>query len=275
MTRRSVQQGGRIIQHTTEQNQGDYSEGPPVRRTAFGENPSPSISGPLVRKNGAENLRAPNGYDNNRHNDNTSRQYVVLNRNNDVKGQNGVTGRGEEFVDMNGVPLDKTPTDAEINWLWDKVRTCLNRESSNTSDVSSRPPSGKLYIDGNTLNPNQRHTTRVASSPGGQNKVYNNPSESINSLKRRAALLQARNKQQQPNTLKGYKTNETPTAGYTTTVQYPSSSSQGPSHANSAPTQESKYRATPVLSSAGFCTLLSDVFYGVILLSTEEVTIEK
>ncbi|XP_072178350.1 uncharacterized protein [Diadema setosum] len=29
-------------------------------------------------------------------------------------------------VIQNGIRLDKTPTDEEINWLWDKVRTCLH-----------------------------------------------------------------------------------------------------------------------------------------------------
>ena len=34
----------------------------------------------------------------------------------------------DAVYDANGVRLDHTPTDDEINWLWDKVRTCLNRD---------------------------------------------------------------------------------------------------------------------------------------------------
>lgn len=30
--------------------------------------------------------------------------------------------------DISGISLDKTPTEEEINWLWQKVRSCLNRE---------------------------------------------------------------------------------------------------------------------------------------------------
>ncbi len=32
--------------------------------------------------------------------------------------------------DSNGIRLDRTPTDDEINWLWDKVRSCLSRQST-------------------------------------------------------------------------------------------------------------------------------------------------
>lgn len=36
----------------------------------------------------------------------------------------------EAVFDANGVRLDHTPTDEEINYLWDKVRTCLHRDGS-------------------------------------------------------------------------------------------------------------------------------------------------
>lgn len=36
----------------------------------------------------------------------------------------------QPVYDSNGLRLDRTPTDDEINWLWDKVRTCLSRDSS-------------------------------------------------------------------------------------------------------------------------------------------------
>lgn len=60
-----------------------------------------------------------------------------------------------------GIRIDRTPTDDEITWLWDKVRNCLSKESGNRSNlsangngdqVSRQPPifSTKL-IDGTTL----------------------------------------------------------------------------------------------------------------------------
>ena len=39
--------------------------------------------------------------------------------------------------DANGVRLDHTPTDDEINWLWDKVRTCLNRDGARNGATES------------------------------------------------------------------------------------------------------------------------------------------
>ena len=40
--------------------------------------------------------------------------------------------------DTNGVRLDHTPTDDEINWLWDKVRTCLDRDGSRPAVASEQ-----------------------------------------------------------------------------------------------------------------------------------------
>ena len=37
----------------------------------------------------------------------------------------------------NGIRLDKTPTDEEINWLWDKVRTCLNTKDEGSDGRSA------------------------------------------------------------------------------------------------------------------------------------------
>ncbi|XP_070567508.1 centrosomal protein of 126 kDa-like isoform X2 [Ptychodera flava] len=39
----------------------------------------------------------------------------------------------------NGPGLDKTPTDDEINWLWDKVRTCLNAKDNEKETLQRRP----------------------------------------------------------------------------------------------------------------------------------------
>ena len=63
-------------------------------------------------------------------------------------GQNPVTANGrmsQEFVQTaNGLHLDRTPTDEEINWLWAKVRSCLKGDSSTggpSSNQSAAPPS--------------------------------------------------------------------------------------------------------------------------------------
>ncbi|XP_030850804.1 centrosomal protein of 126 kDa isoform X3 [Strongylocentrotus purpuratus] len=41
-------------------------------------------------------------------------------------------------VIQNGIRLDKTPTDDEINWLWDKVRTCLHTREEG-ADLKNGP----------------------------------------------------------------------------------------------------------------------------------------
>ncbi|XP_033635782.1 serine-rich adhesin for platelets-like isoform X1 [Asterias rubens] len=109
-------------------------------------------------------------------------------------------------VYQNGIRLDKTPTDDEINWLWDKVRTCLNTQDDQASDTSSsRQPAtvSKQSIDGNRLTANLRVSTQSASqSPAEQplthQQKYNtyprlrtNSASSAASL-RKTALLQQR-----------------------------------------------------------------------------------
>jgi len=42
----------------------------------------------------------------------------------------------------NGMRLDKTPTDDEINWLWEKVRDCLSREPTPTSTAEVQSHAG-------------------------------------------------------------------------------------------------------------------------------------
>ncbi|XP_013389116.1 uncharacterized protein LOC106157875 isoform X2 [Lingula anatina] len=46
----------------------------------------------------------------------------------------------EPTYDANGLRLDRTPTDDEINWLWEKVRTCLNRDSKSSGTTDSGVP---------------------------------------------------------------------------------------------------------------------------------------
>ena len=43
-------------------------------------------------------------------------------------GGGGNSGTSGAVYDENGMRIDRTPTDEEITWLWDKVRTCLNKE---------------------------------------------------------------------------------------------------------------------------------------------------
>ena len=89
---------------------------------------------------------------------------------------------GDPVYDGNGLRLDRTPTDDEINWLWDKVRTCLSRTStvcsqdtqSQTTDQGSvlnnsvRQPAmvSSKYIDGNSLAPQFRTATRIQQPNG-------------------------------------------------------------------------------------------------------------
>ena len=84
--------------------------------------------------------------------------------------------------EANGIRLDRTPTDEEINWLWHKVRTCLSRQSTVDSiagdNHSERAGSASVqprqtvqvsntYIDGTTLNPQLRTSTRTFANYNG------------------------------------------------------------------------------------------------------------
>ena len=87
--------------------------------------------------------------------------------------------------DANGIRLDRTPTDEEINWLWDKVRTCLSRQSTmdggdNPSErngsASGQPRQtaqlSNKYIDGTSLAPQLRTTTKMFTTyNGNQNET--------------------------------------------------------------------------------------------------------
>ena len=95
--------------------------------------------------------------------------------------------------DSNGIRLDRTPTDEEINWLWDKVRICLSRQSTVDSTAgdnnSERSGSASVqprqtaqvsnkYIDGTTLAPQLRTSTRMFANYNGnattnENSTFN------------------------------------------------------------------------------------------------------
>ncbi|XP_038076801.1 centrosomal protein of 126 kDa-like [Patiria miniata] len=122
----------------------------------------------------------------------------------------------------NGIRLDKTPTDDEINWLWDKVRTCLNTQeqgiSGPDSDTSSRQPASvsKQCIDGNRLTANLRvsaqgHVTDPHDHPLTNQKKYNtyprfrtNSDSGTASLRKTALLHQRRQHNTVGNLRPGY-----------------------------------------------------------------------
>ncbi|CAH1225967.1 CEP126 [Branchiostoma lanceolatum] len=137
------------------------------------------------------------------------------------------TGNENEIYSANGLRLDKTPTDDEINWLWDKVRSCLNQrpdrsgmesaEPASTASAPKQDPSvsgsrqtaqmSQLTLDGGRLAgsevvPKLRTMPRVGgfsstASPGGRRRTA---SDNSSASLRRNALLQQRN-QQRANTL--------------------------------------------------------------------------
>ncbi|XP_022081819.1 uncharacterized protein LOC110974468 [Acanthaster planci] len=118
------------------------------------------------------------------------------------------TTHEDSRVYQNGIRLDKTPTDEEINWLWDKVRTCLNTQEQGgvgpNSDISSRQPASmsKHCIDGNRLTANLRvsaqgHVTTPQDHWTNQRKYNTYPrirtsSDSSATSLRKTALLQQR-----------------------------------------------------------------------------------
>eukprot|EP00058_Branchiostoma_floridae_P018883 XP_002604372.1 hypothetical protein BRAFLDRAFT_85465 [Branchiostoma floridae] len=132
-----------------------------------------------------------------------------------------------EIYSANGLRLDKTPTDDEINWLWDKVRSCLNQradrsgmetaEQVSTASASKQDPAvtgsrqtaqmSQLTLDGGRLAgsevvPRLRTMPRVggfsSTAPAGGRR--RTASENNSASLRRNALLQQRN-QQRANTL--------------------------------------------------------------------------
>ncbi|XP_012943711.1 uncharacterized protein LOC101861002 isoform X2 [Aplysia californica] len=48
--------------------------------------------------------------------------------------------------DENGIRIDRTPTDEEITWLWDKVRNCLTKEDEKNSNKTACVGSGDQAV---------------------------------------------------------------------------------------------------------------------------------
>lgn len=117
--------------------------------------------------------------------------------------------------DENLVRIDRTPTDDEINFLWDKLRNCLSRNSQATPDgqqSGSRQaaPMSHTYIDGNALG-QYNSLNRVAQPPHNNNNSNNNTTtlrrqnsldSATGTYTRRYGLLQQRKQQPNPNSLK-------------------------------------------------------------------------
>jgi hypothetical protein len=115
--------------------------------------------------------------------------------------------------DDNGLRIDRTPTDDEINFLWDKVRNCLQRTPAPANSPVSDPvkpsmfdqnairqaaPVSHTYIDGAALG--QIAAQARVSSVINQNPGSSRKSVDPNGYQRRYGLLQ-RQKQQNPNSL--------------------------------------------------------------------------
>lgn len=145
--------------------------------------------------------------------------------------QNGNSVGGGALYDINGMRLDRTPTDEEINWLWDKVRNCLQREDStvSSSSVATVPQRSNAnqynnvnrqshsqqqyqagggnsnvvntkYIDGNSLAPQFRTQTRVANTnniPSYVNTTRKVSMDTLNTYSRKASLLNQRKMKEQ------------------------------------------------------------------------------
>lgn len=116
--------------------------------------------------------------------------------------------------DDEGVRIDRTPTDDEINYLWDKLRNCLSGNSQATPDAGQpegqpagsrqAAPVAHTYIDGNALgqfNSLNRVAQQPASNPAAARR-QNSLDSANNSYTRRYGLLQQRKQQPNPNSLK-------------------------------------------------------------------------
>ena len=116
----------------------------------------------------------------------------------------------DAIYDANGIRLDRTPTDDEINWLWDKVRTCLSRNSTRASsssiDASKPDPHisyektpvavSQKFIDGSSLAPQFGVATRLSGvndpNAGQSGKAKRVTMDSLNSYTKKANLLNQR-----------------------------------------------------------------------------------
>ncbi|GFR62039.1 centrosomal protein of 126 kDa [Elysia marginata] len=76
----------------------------------------------------------------------------------------GGDGRGNGVAsgpvyDENGMRIDRTPTDEEITWLWDKVRNCLNKEDPGNADSNTPQTNGVAGGGGVGMDPGRQPPT--------------------------------------------------------------------------------------------------------------------
>ena len=110
--------------------------------------------------------------------------------------------------DTNGMRLDRTPTDDEINWLWDKVRTCLHRDSSSSSIAPEQNPrqSSQATQNGHAVRQQQQHRANNRLNNTFQNNYMGTglparrkvSMETLNNYANRRSSLLSQRRQQQP-----------------------------------------------------------------------------
>ncbi|KAL3881918.1 hypothetical protein ACJMK2_028304 [Sinanodonta woodiana] len=185
-----------------------------------------AVSSIIMPKNAGAPLMMTNGL---------SRQTTAPVSSATVPSQAGLNVRYEGAVyDDNGLRIDRTPTDDEINHLWENVRNCLSRNAgpavsnsvSYTNNelhqpqvTSSRQAAhvSNKYIDGNALGQfaNLNRVAPNSQTPLQQQQQYQPSIFGTNSLRRqnssenangtatkRYGLLHQRRQQQNPNSLK-------------------------------------------------------------------------
>ncbi|XP_063954113.1 centrosomal protein of 126 kDa-like isoform X1 [Lytechinus pictus] len=88
---------------------------------------------------------------------------------------------GKAPVIQNGVRLDKTPTDDEINWLWDKVRTCLNTREDGTDQKNGHVPQTPNTRQSSSTNPHQdqRITANLRVAPPSNNPRFSQYNDTL------------------------------------------------------------------------------------------------
>ncbi|CAH1798215.1 unnamed protein product [Owenia fusiformis] len=163
----------------------------------------------------------------------------------------------------NGIRLDRTPTDDEINWLWDKVRTCLNRDKEDSEQASSdqsgpvnnKTPIATKVMDGANIPSSAMRTVQRIGNKELNNNVAVPPRRRTTSEPRHSLLQHRRLQQgQQPATLTSRDPGRNQGQGQYTVTQYtsyrPMGSQNSVTHPNSATNGANNTEVTESL--AGF-----------------------
>ena len=93
--------------------------------------------------------------------------------------QSGQSAARKAGPDGDGIALDRTPTDDEINWLWQKVRTCLStsRAGANHATPPSTNPPATVNAASNAICPK---VTNPSIPPNPSSGILNNPTNPSN-----------------------------------------------------------------------------------------------